>query len=174
MKLVRGTATPVEAPVPALEPPWKILVVDNDTDVRRLSALNLRDVLFENRRLELIEAGSAVEALGCLERHPDIAVALIDIVMETDDAGLRLVETIRRVLGNETMRLILRTGQPVDPPTRYVIEHFDIDDYKDKVDLTARRLRVTVQSALRAYLELNRAPPNAAKPLPVLETAPAS
>jgi CheY-like chemotaxis protein len=92
--------------------PWKVLVVDDEPDIRRLTALNLRGFEFAGRRLDLIEAGSAAEAREQLQQHPDIGLALIDVVMETDDAGLKLVEHIRGELGNIMMRLVIRTGQP--------------------------------------------------------------
>ena len=141
--------------------PWKVLVVDDEPDIRRLTTLNLRGFEFAGRRLELIEAGSAAEAREQLKQHPDIGLALIDVVMETDDAGLKLAEHIRRDLGNIMMRLVIRTGQPGVAPERYVIDHFDIDDYKDKTELTAQRLYTTVRSALKNYrdlqtIELNR------------------
>jgi RNA polymerase sigma factor (sigma-70 family) len=44
---------------------------------------------------------------------------------------------------------------------RFVIDHFDIDDYKDKTELTVQKLYTTVRSALKGYrdlqtIELNR------------------
>jgi response regulator RpfG family c-di-GMP phosphodiesterase len=141
--------------------PWKVLVVDDEPDIRRLTALNLRGFEFAGKRLELIEAGSAAEAREQLKQHPDIGLALIDVVMESDDAGLKLVEHIRHDQGNTMMRLVIRTGQPGIAPERYVIDHFDIDDYKDKTELTSQRLYTTVRSALKNYrdlqtIELNR------------------
>jgi response regulator RpfG family c-di-GMP phosphodiesterase len=140
---------------------WKVLVVDDEPDVRQLTALNLRGFEFAGRPLELIEAASAAEAKVRLEEHKDIALALIDVVMETDDAGLKLVEYIRKGLGNAMVRLVIRTGQPGVAPERYVIDNFDIDDYKDKTELTAQKLYTTVRSALKSFrdlqtIELNR------------------
>lgn len=172
MKLIRKETPSSQAAESGREPPWKLLVVDDEPDVRQLTALNLRDFQFENRRLELIQAGSASEARACLEQHPDIAVALIDVVMETDDAGLRLVEAIRREFRNEMMRLVIRTGQPGVAPERYVIDHFDIDDYKDKTELTAQKLYTTVRSALKAYRDLHRLELNRQGLARVLEVTP--
>jgi len=42
---------------------------------------------------------------------------LLDVIMETDQAGLDLVEFIRDTLKNETVRIILRTGQPGQAPS---------------------------------------------------------
>jgi HD-GYP domain-containing protein (c-di-GMP phosphodiesterase class II)/CheY-like chemotaxis protein len=153
MKLIRkpATASPPQVPRAA---PWKLLVVDDEPDVRQLTVLNLRGFQFAGRHLQLIEAASAAEARQRLAEHPDIAAALIDVVMETDDAGLKLVEYIRNALGNAMMRLVIRTGQPGVAPERYVIDNFDIDDYKDKTELTVQKLYTTVRSALKGYRDL--------------------
>ncbi|MDP1733121.1 MAG: DUF3369 domain-containing protein [Sulfuritalea sp.] len=142
--------------------PWLVLVVDDEPDVRQLTTLNLRGFEFAGRPLQLIEAGSAEEARRVLHEQPGIALALIDVVMETDDAGLKLVEFIRGELRNVMIRLVIRTGQPGVAPERYVIDNFDIDDYKDKTELTVQKLYTTVRSALKSYrdlqtIEINRA-----------------
>ena len=151
--LILDEDNPAPLPEPA-DYTWKLLVVDDEPDVRAVTRLGLRNFSFAGRPLEFIEAGSCAEAQEQLARHPDIAVALIDVVMETDDAGLRLVETIRKQLDNQLIRLVIRTGQPGAAPERYVIDHFDIDDYKDKTELTTTRLYTTVRSALKAYRDL--------------------
>ena len=138
-----------------------VLAEDDEPDVRQLTSINLRDFDFSGRGLHLIEAGSAAEARQQLAEHPDIALALIDVVMETDDAGLQLVEHIRHQLGNRMMRLVIRTGQPGLAPERYVIDHYDIDDYRDKTELTVQKLYTTVRLGLKGYrdlqtIELNR------------------
>lgn len=133
---------------------WKVLIVDDELDIRTLTKISLRDFTFANQTLEFIEAASAREAIELLKEHNDIALALIDVVMETDDAGLKLVEYIRYELKNSMIRLVIRTGQPGLAPERYVIEHYDIDDYKDKTELTSARLYTTVRSALKAFRDL--------------------
>jgi len=135
-------------------PAWKVLVVDDEEDVRRLTSINLRDFEYVGRGLQLIEANSYTQAKEVLAQHPDIAIALIDVVMETDDAGLRLVEYIRRDLENSLMRIVIRTGQPGMAPERFVIDHFDIDDYRDKTELTVQKLYATVRLSLKSYRDL--------------------
>jgi response regulator RpfG family c-di-GMP phosphodiesterase len=157
MKIIRSK-TAVEAgpqdAAPGARHVWNVLVVDDEADVRTLTKLNLKGFTFDGRELRFLEAASAAEGRALLAEHDDIALALIDVVMETDDAGLRLVEHIRKDLGNGMMRLVIRTGQPGVAPERYVIDHFDIDDYKDKTELTATRLYTTVRSAIKAYRDL--------------------
>ena len=76
--------------------------------------------------------------------------------METDAAGLDLVEYIRNELKNETVRIILRTGQPGQAPERRVIVQYDINDYKAKTELTADKLFTSLTAALRSYQQLER------------------
>ena len=107
-------------PRPPGETPWLILVVDDDPDVHAMTALILGDVHYRNRPLLLLAAYSATQAKRLITQCPGIAVALIDVVMEGDHAGLDLVRAIRDDLGNTDMRLILRTGQPGLAPHRQV------------------------------------------------------
>lgn len=152
MKLVKSAGAPAGSAASQLR--WKILVVDDEPDVIALTRLSLKGFQFAGRELEILAAGSAYAAKEVLSSHADIAVALIDVVMETDDAGLRLVEYLRNELGNRFLRVVIRTGQPGAAPERFVIDHYDIDDYKDKTELTATRLYTTVRSALKAYRDL--------------------
>lgn len=134
--------------------PWKVLVIDDDEDVHALTNLNLKQFSFAGRPLELYHAYSAAEARAILSQQSDIAVALVDVVMETDDAGLRLVEYVRNELHNTAIRLIIRTGQAGIAPERHVIDSYDIDDYKDKTELTAQKLYTTLRSTLKAYRDI--------------------
>ncbi|WP_286240701.1 response regulator [Neptuniibacter halophilus] len=136
-------------------PPWKVLIVDDEESVHRVTQLVLKNAYFDGRPVELLEARSAAEARALLEQHgSDIGLALIDVVMETDDAGLQLVRTIRQELQNEMTRLVLRTGQPGQAPEERVIHEYDINDYKDKTELTGIKLKTLVYSSLRSYRDI--------------------
>ena len=156
MKLIRTRNDPPQAAAAGTVPrhTWKLLVVDDEPDLLALTRMSLKGFRFADRDLEIIEASSFLEAREMFSRHKDIAVALVDVVMETDDAGLRLVEYIRKDLGNAMVRLIIRTGQPGIAPERFVIDHYDIDDYKDKTELTATHLYTAVRSAIKSYRDL--------------------
>ncbi|HEY0832660.1 MAG TPA: diguanylate cyclase [Azospirillum sp.] len=134
--------------------PWRVLIVDDDPEVHTVTRLALAKVRFKGRRLEMLSAFSAGEAAGTLGDTPDIAIVLLDVVMETDDAGLRLVRTIRNDLANHAVRIILRTGQPGQAPEESVILNYDINDYKAKTELTTQKLFTTVVAALRAYSDI--------------------
>ncbi|SMF69675.1 Signal transduction histidine kinase [Azospirillum oryzae] len=131
--------------------PWPILVVDDESDVHSMTGLLLADVTFQRRRLNLISCFTAADARNVLEHRRDIAVILLDVVMEEDDSGLKLVRWIRDELGNRDIRIILRTGQPGQAPQRDVIVDYDINDYKPKADLSAESLFTAVIAALRAF-----------------------
>jgi response regulator RpfG family c-di-GMP phosphodiesterase len=134
--------------------PWRLLVVDDEQDLHNVTRLVLRRMKFQDRSLEIISANSADEARSILDGQRDFAVALVDVVMETDQAGLDLVKDIRGRFNMPLTRIILRTGNPGMAPKREIIEHFLIDDYKDKTELTADRLYTSVFTALRAYSSL--------------------
>ena len=131
--------------------PWKILVVDDDPSIHAVTRLNLRRVRYRGRALSLINVLSAEAARVVLEQESDVALALIDVVMETEHAGLDLVELIRSALHNPTMRLVLRTGQPGAEPQEKLIVDYEIDGYLAKTEMTATKLVTTVITALRSY-----------------------
>ncbi len=131
--------------------PWRILVVDDEVDVHSVTQLILDDVKFKNRSIEILSAYSAADARKLLAIEKNIAVILLDVVMESDDAGLQLVKFIRDELQDKNIRIILRTGQPGQAPEESVIVDYDINDYKAKSELTAQKLFTTVITSLRAY-----------------------
>ncbi|MDF2179723.1 SpoIIE family protein phosphatase [Aliiglaciecola sp. CAU 1673] len=131
--------------------PWKILVVDDDEEVHALTKLVLRDLVFQSRPMQLFFASSAAEAKQVLAGQSDISLLLLDVVMESEDAGLQLVHHVRRELGNQAVRIILRTGQPGQAPEQKVVMEFDINDYKEKTELTSQKLVTAVISSLRSY-----------------------
>ncbi len=136
--------------------PWRVLVVDDDPEVHAMTAVLLRDFLFEGRSFAPVTARSSAEALAAAAADPDIPVALIDVVMEAPDSGLVLVRRIREELGNRRMRLILRTGQPGSAPERDVIQGWDVNDYKSKTEITAQKLFTALVAAVRSWRDIAR------------------
>jgi signal transduction histidine kinase len=134
--------------------PWRIAVIDDDPAVHEATRFALGGIRIEGRELAVIGAVSAAEGRELIDTNPDIAVALVDVVMETEQAGLDLVGHIREVLGNRAIRLVLRTGQPGLAPAREVVTAYDINDYRAKTELDADRLYCTLVSALRAYRQI--------------------
>lgn len=134
--------------------PWKILVVDDEEDVHATTRLVLDDFRFEGRGLSFLNAYSGEQALEILRRDQDIAVILLDVVMESPTAGLEVARAVRQDLANPFVRIVLRTGQPGQAPERSVIVEYDLNDYKHKAELTAQRLFTTVYTALRSWRDL--------------------
>src|SRR5437667_1748159 len=135
---------------------WKIAIIDDDHAVHDGTRFALSDYRLNGQGLEILSAYSAAEGRQLMRRHPDLAVVLLDVIMESDTAGLDLVEFIRHDLKNETVRIILRTGQPGQAPERRVIVDYDINDYKAKTELTADKLFTALTAALRGYQQLQR------------------
>ena len=132
-------------------PPWTALIVDDDPAVHEVTRILLARASFENRGVKLHHAYSAEEARKFLDRHPETALVLLDVVMETDDAGLRLCAYIRENLGNHDIQIVLRTGQPGQAPEREVILDYDINGYFLKTELTAQKLHSIIICALRTW-----------------------
>ncbi|ABE64412.1 response regulator receiver sensor signal transduction histidine kinase [Nitrobacter hamburgensis X14] len=135
---------------------WKIAVIDDDRAVHEGTRFALSDYSLNGQTLDILSAYSAAEGQELMRAHPDIAAVLLDVIMETDAAGLDLVAFIRNELKNETVRIILRTGQPGQAPERRVIVDHDINDYKAKTELTADKLFTSLTAALRSYQQLER------------------
>ncbi|BFT29951.1 DUF3369 domain-containing protein [Alteromonas sp. D210916BOD_24] len=134
--------------------PWKIAIIDDESGVHEVTKLTLRKFSYEKRGVEFLSAYSAKEGVELFKSHPDIALAFVDVVMESDDAGLRLIDQIRNELNNHTTRLVLRTGQPGQAPEEEVIRDYDINDYKAKTELSSMKLKSCVYTAIRSYRDI--------------------
>jgi signal transduction histidine kinase/AraC-like DNA-binding protein len=132
-------------------PPWKVMVVDDEADIHSVTRIALKSFSYQDRGIEFIHAHSAEESKPLLEKHKNIAVILLDVVMETQTAGLDLVKYIRDKLKYKYTQIILRTGYPGYAPEREVIVSYEINDYKTKTELTAFKLFTLVLASLRAY-----------------------
>ncbi len=133
---------------------WKILIVDDEPEVHAVTKLALSDFALNGKTLEFVSAYSGEQARHCFREHNDIAVVLLDVVMESDDAGLQVADYIRNDLDNHFTRIILRTGQPGQAPEKDVIINYDINDYKSKTELTAQKLFTVIIAALRSYRDI--------------------
>ncbi|WP_300756454.1 response regulator [Janthinobacterium sp.] len=137
--------------------PWRVLIVDDDVDVHVVTKFALSQASFQGRRLSFLHAYSGAEALAVLRSTPDVAVVLLDVIMESQDAGLQVARRIREELHNSSVRIILRTGQPGQALEHRIILDYDINDFWCKTDLTTRKLFTTVISSLRTYASLREA-----------------
>jgi len=144
------------AQVAADAPPWRVLVVDDDADVHEATEFALQGVQILGRPVAIEHASSAADALRLLSQTDEPAAILLDVVMETEDAGLHLVSRIRDELKLLRPRIILRTGQPGRAPELDTVSKYDINDYKTKNELTRSKLCTTLTAALRSYDQLRR------------------
>ncbi|NLV22368.1 MAG: DUF3369 domain-containing protein, partial [Syntrophomonadaceae bacterium] len=140
---------------PPADNTWKVLVVEDEEEVHAATKFALKRLIFEDKKISFISAYSAGEARQILADNADIAVILLDVVMEKETAGLELVKYIRQELQNQLVRIILRTGQPGHAPEQQVILEYDINDYQEKTELTTQKLHTAVITALRAYRDLS-------------------
>ncbi|MFK5971194.1 MAG: hybrid sensor histidine kinase/response regulator [Candidatus Marithrix sp.] len=131
---------------------WKILIVDDEKDVHQLTRFVLEDYIYQNKSLEFLSAYSASDAREIISQYDNIAVIFLDVVMETNDAGLKLIKYIRQ--HNKFVRIILRTGQPGYAPEKQVILEYDINDYKNKTELTDQKLFTVITASLRSYSDI--------------------
>lgn len=150
-----------EQPQQIADQTWKILIADDEPDVHKVTRMVLHNFSFDGLKLELISAYSGQEAKDIMASRDDIALAMLDVVMEDEHAGLEVARYIREDLHNRYTRLVLRTGQPGQAPENEVIRNYDINDYKDKTELTTTKLNTLLYATLRSYrdictLNLNR------------------
>ena len=152
-KSLKNTSDQLEEAVRKL-PNWKVVIVDDEPGVHDVTKLALSNFNFDGRGLTFISCFSAEEGYLCLQTETDVALAFIDVVMESDHAGLQLVDKIRNELNNHLTRIVLRTGQPGSAPEERVIRDYDINDYKAKTELTAAKLKSCVYTSLRSYRDI--------------------
>jgi response regulator RpfG family c-di-GMP phosphodiesterase len=136
--------------------PWQVLIVDDEPVVHEVTQLVMSGFEFDGRKVSFLHAYSAAEAREVLGSRNDIALLLLDVVMETEHAGLDLARWIREELGNRNLRIVLRTGQPGQAPEELVIRAYDINDYKEKTELTRSKLISVFYASLRGYRDLMR------------------
>ncbi len=143
-----------ESPVDEDHRRWTVVVVDDEPDVHAVTALALGQFRFEGMSMRLLHAYSSVEAIELMRREPDAAVLLLDVVMETEHAGLDVARAVREDLKNNKVRIVLRTGQPGKAPEAEVIARYEINDYREKTDLTSLRLQTVMYTCLRGYRDI--------------------
>ncbi|MFF8848247.1 response regulator [Streptomyces sp. NPDC015127] len=136
------------------QPPHVLLIVDDDEDVHQITRIALRSLKYEGRGVKLLSAHSAGDAIRIMQGENQVSVILLDVVMESNEAGLEACRFIRDRIRNQFVRILLRTGQPGMAPEKKVVEEYGIDGYLSKGELTSTRLTTMVRTALKAYSEI--------------------
>jgi response regulator RpfG family c-di-GMP phosphodiesterase len=139
---------------PAAPGPWKIMIVDDDKSIHAVTKLALSAYSFHGRPVAWLDAYSGEEAVQLVRQHSDVALVLMDVVMETDSAGLDAAQRIRDELRNPFVRIAVRTGQAGVVHEEEVVRRYCIDDYREKTELTATRLFTLVHTSLAHYDQL--------------------
>ena len=132
----------------------RVLVVDDEPAIHSVTKLSLRGLTYAEREVELLSAESGAKAVDIMRENPDVAVILLDVMMETDSAGLDACRAIREELDNHLVRILLRTGQPGQAPEKETIDTYDLDGYLAKADLDATKLYSSLRAALKSWHEL--------------------
>lgn len=132
---------------------WTILIVDDEEAIHENLRFTLRHMVYGNEGVELMHAYTAAEAQKIIVAHPAIAVVILDVMMERDDAGLKFVHFLRDDANNQDTRVLLYTGQPSIAPKRDVAEQYTIDGYLDKNSTDNNDCYVAVRLALKCYEE---------------------
>jgi len=133
---------------------WKVMVIDDDESVHQISDLVLRNFTFMEKGLEVIHGYSGEEACDLINKHPDTAAMLLDVVMENDKAGLEVVKYVREQLNNHCLQIVLRTGQAGSSTEEQVVRNHEINGYSDKSDLTANKFNSLLVTSLRAFRDI--------------------
>lgn len=148
---------------------WKLLIVDDDREgIHSLTRSILEDIQFNNQFIQIISTFSVKEAKEVLFKMNDIAVILLDLVMEHENAGFDLVSFVRKEklyddkkvfiekgLGNKQIQIILRTGYPKDD-IKNSIEKYGINSYLTKQGVTDTILINTVKKSLKDFNKIGK------------------
>ncbi|WP_018604423.1 response regulator [Uliginosibacterium gangwonense] len=128
-----GTADDHEA---AKQRPWQILVVDDEPQVHEATVIALKRTRFGDRPCAFLHAYSAAEALQIINSPQEIHLVLLDVIMETRDAGLRLVRKVRDGDIRPGLKIVIRSGQPGWEHETQVSNNYPIDGYIQKAEQT--------------------------------------
>ena len=119
----------------------KILILEDEENIRSFVVINLTRAGYQ-----VLEAGEGIEALRLLEENPDIAVALLDIMLPDID-GFEVCRRIRAVSSQIGIIMLTARTQEIDKVTGlmtgaddYVTKPFSPVELVARVDALCRRL----------------------------------
>ena len=133
---------------------WNILIVDDEKDVHTLTIQALSDKTWKDREFKMFSAYSAKQAMELFESGHKYDIAIVDVIMETKDAGLKLCHFIRDNCPR-SLRIILRTGQPGTVPKIEILNNYDIDYYISKIEVDTEQLFSIIRACLRAHEDVS-------------------
>ncbi|MFA5906451.1 MAG: response regulator [Desulfobacula sp.] len=130
---------------------WKVMIVDDEKSIHDITTASLKGFMFEGMGIRFLNAFSGQEAVALFHLHPDTALLIVDVVMETQNAGLNFVHYIREKLKNHVVQIVIRTGQPGLAPESDVISKYKINAYYSKTELRVQKLISLFTTSLRTY-----------------------
>lgn len=81
---------------------------------------------------------------------------LVDVIMETETAGLDLIRWVRQQPALAATRVVVRTGESGSSTPKVVLQDFEISDYWPKTAVLASRMQMQMAGLVRSYDELAR------------------
>lgn len=139
--------------LPAPQPP-QILIVDDQPDIQLLTRMSLKRLRHHQLQPVIEVASSGAEAVAWLKAHPQTQVVIMDIIMETNRAGLDAIEAIRAF--NQEVQIIVHTAQAAEFSDLDVVQHYAVDGYCQKGFSGQNQLYTAVLLALRHYDQLQQ------------------
>jgi CheY-like chemotaxis protein len=135
------------APKEALTP-WVLLIVDDEPQVHEATTLTLRRGRVANRPFRFLHAHSAAEAkeIICAEAHIDLV--LLDVMMETRDAGFKLVQELRGPLARSDLKILIRSGQPGAEQEHTIAQRHPVEGYMQKTQQTYSLMMEVIHNIL--------------------------
>jgi len=130
---------------------WKILLIENNNRLHTIIEKAAQNIYINNKKLFILHAKDIEEAKALLKEHQDIAVAFIDIAMQTPESGLELIHYIRYKLHNTLTRIILIASHDTSMPAEDIIEKYDINDYKEYDEVDEHKLFNVIRTAIKQY-----------------------
>jgi len=134
--------------------PWRILIVDDDADVHQSTLFSLGGETVLGRPLHFHHAYSRAEAIEVLSKSDGIALVLLDVVMETPEAGFELAKHIREDIANNEIRIVIRTGQPATMSEQNAKNAKNINRFVMKSQLTHSLFLDVVRSEIEQFRAL--------------------
>ena len=120
----------------------KILVLEDEIGIRSFVSINLK-----REGYEIIEAGSGQEAIEQLSNHPDISIALLDVMLP-DMSGIEICKFIRQQFDQIGVIMLTAKGQEEDKlegfisgADDYMVKPFSIKELLVRVSALIRRVK---------------------------------
>ena len=132
---------------------YKILIVNHKTHIHNSLNIILNQIARSSLNLKIMNAYSFNEAKKILDNNKDIALGIIDEDMKALDKGMNLIQYIREEIDEKSLRIIM-TGEHFDFIDIDFMIHYDINDIKQKKQLSFESMIGAVGTALVEFEQL--------------------